>query len=260
MTGEYRIIVVDNNSPNKSGEKLQKVFENNCRIDVILESENLGFAKGNNIGYKKAKEYNPRFIVVLNNDTELTQKSFCELVEKAYAESRFDILGPDIVTARELRHQNPQREMNYSLAELKKAYIKLWVKNHFKIYLWIKCCLNIKNRKERSVDQSCQHDDKRIVLNGAAYVFSEDYIAAHDNCFYANTFMYYESYILRHLGDREGLTFRYYPQIVVRHYCDVSTDSVYKTRYKKTEFVNMCLMASCKEFIRIYNKKGIRIG
>ena len=72
--------------------------------------------------------------------------------------------------------------------------------------------------------------------------------------------MYYESYILHHMGMREKMRFLYYPAIKVNHLEDASTDNTYKTVYNKSIFVNKCLMESCKEFIRIYEKKEIRLG
>lgn len=47
---EYHIYVVDNTSPNKSGGELAKTFSQKDKITVILSEENLGFAKGNNLG------------------------------------------------------------------------------------------------------------------------------------------------------------------------------------------------------------------
>lgn len=62
------VIVVDNDS-NPKDYALVKVFceENNCVL--IHNKENLGFAKGNNIGMKKAKG---EYIILLNNDTVVT--------------------------------------------------------------------------------------------------------------------------------------------------------------------------------------------
>ena len=49
---DYKIIVVDNGSTNNSGETLLKRYRNNEKIVVIIVEENLGFARGHNIGYE----------------------------------------------------------------------------------------------------------------------------------------------------------------------------------------------------------------
>ncbi len=56
-----------------------KDFLNNVNsktLTLILNEENLGFAKGNNVGIKYALKYNFDYIMLLNNDTVVSQKSF----------------------------------------------------------------------------------------------------------------------------------------------------------------------------------------
>lgn len=67
-TGEFEIIVVDNNSLDNTVEKLkQKKFPFKT-FTVIVNKENLGFAKGNNKGVKKAQA---PYILFLNSDTKM---------------------------------------------------------------------------------------------------------------------------------------------------------------------------------------------
>ncbi|HFI0516497.1 TPA: glycosyltransferase family 2 protein, partial [Streptococcus suis] len=57
---DFNIIVVDNASPNDSGRELSEMYKNHQRIDIMLSDKNLGFAKGNNLGYSFAKlKYQP---------------------------------------------------------------------------------------------------------------------------------------------------------------------------------------------------------
>ena len=65
----YKIIIVDNKSPNNTGQELKEKCEKDDTIDLLLLDKNYGFSKANNIAYKKAKTYNPTAILVLNNDT-----------------------------------------------------------------------------------------------------------------------------------------------------------------------------------------------
>ena len=59
--GNRRIIIIDNASPNESYEILNAKYGNNGSVDVIYSEENGGFSKGNNIGLRFAKKYNPRY-------------------------------------------------------------------------------------------------------------------------------------------------------------------------------------------------------
>ncbi len=58
----YEIIVVDNKSPDNSGEFFERKFPN---CNFILNNENVGVPKGLNIGIQNAKG---EFLVFLNND------------------------------------------------------------------------------------------------------------------------------------------------------------------------------------------------
>lgn len=71
---EIEIIVVDNNSIDDSVGYIKKEFQS---VKVIVNKENFGFAKGNNIGIKYAKG---ELIVTLNNDTEVVPTWIEELV------------------------------------------------------------------------------------------------------------------------------------------------------------------------------------
>ena len=52
---DVSIIVVDNASPNGSGNQLKNKYKNANRVRVVLNKNNDGFAKGNNIGFVIAK-------------------------------------------------------------------------------------------------------------------------------------------------------------------------------------------------------------
>ena len=68
------IIFVDNGSSDGSCEYVMKNFPS---VKIITNNENLGFAKGNNIGIKAAKG---ELIATLNNDTKVTSRWVGELV------------------------------------------------------------------------------------------------------------------------------------------------------------------------------------
>ena len=79
------IVIVDNNSNNNSGKELVKLYNDNNRIHIILLDKNLGFARGNNEGFKYAKEkLKADFIIMINNDTYLIQNDFCKIIEEEY--------------------------------------------------------------------------------------------------------------------------------------------------------------------------------
>ena len=109
VNGDKKIIIIDNASPNNSFSILSELFANDNTVDVITTDNNLGFACGNNFGYRYALDkYQPDFIVVMNNDMEILDADFQNGFIKAYNKYRYDILGPDIYPTKKKYHQNPQ--------------------------------------------------------------------------------------------------------------------------------------------------------
>ena len=76
---KFELIIVDNNSSDKSGEKFSKKYES-CKF--ILNKKNVGVSEGLNIGIRNA---NGKHIVLLNNDLIVAPKWLDYLFE-AYKE------------------------------------------------------------------------------------------------------------------------------------------------------------------------------
>lgn len=264
VDGNKKIIVVDNCSPNKSYDVLLKKYHHHPDVDVIKTEKNLGFAKGNNVGYCYAiKEYNPEFIVVMNNDMEIVQSDFIKYIYDAYEQYSYDILGPDIYSTKMKYHQNPQTRKIQTLEELNRRYRKLVIKDKF-IFLvclkwYIKKFLKLDNddQKERERKRKIPYVDEvreHVLLHGSCYVFSPLFINKHPkNCFYPETFMYMEAEILYYLADRDHEKIIYYPHMKVDHHEDIATDATFKS-YKKSTFSVRCLKQSVKAFIDLMEK------
>ena len=74
----YRIIVVDNGSKDGSIERLQSEYE---WCQFILNEENKGFSRGNNVGISYALENDSDYVLLLNDDTVVTENFLEPLVE-----------------------------------------------------------------------------------------------------------------------------------------------------------------------------------
>lgn len=87
-----RTIVVDNASADGSQEALSKLKD----IDLILNDKNLGYSRGNNVGIKRALDFECEQILILNNDTTVDAKML-NYLEKAASVG--DIICPKIYFA-----------------------------------------------------------------------------------------------------------------------------------------------------------------
>ena len=93
------IVIVDNASANGTGRELQQLYQGAENIYVILNPENLGFARGNNVGFEFAKKtLNSDFICLINNDTLLMQDDFLSRICADYQQHHFAVLGPQILS------------------------------------------------------------------------------------------------------------------------------------------------------------------
>jgi len=84
----YEVIIVDNNSDEGTVNYLKSIKKKNYTI--IFNKENLGFAKANNQGLKVAVG---DYLVLLNNDTEVTNNWLDELIAVAESDEQIGVVG-----------------------------------------------------------------------------------------------------------------------------------------------------------------------
>lgn len=87
---EIEVILVDNASKDNSVTSIKKKILGINNISIIENEENLGFAKGCNIGVKKSKG---KYILFLNSDTQVLGRGFLKMTEFLDANSTIGILG-----------------------------------------------------------------------------------------------------------------------------------------------------------------------
>jgi hypothetical protein len=87
----FNVVLVDNASKDNSFERLRKAFP---EIHCVRSEVNLGFTGGNNLGFKVAHQYSPRYVLFLNNDTVVSRNLLTELA--GYLETHPDtgLVGP----------------------------------------------------------------------------------------------------------------------------------------------------------------------
>ena len=238
----YEIVIIDNGSKNESGKLLKKKYENEDKIHVLIQKENLGFAKGNNIGFKYAKEQlKCNYIVLLNNDTCILQEEFFNLIKEEYNKSGFAVLGPKIYL---LKNQiNPVNLNSLSIQRIKKE-LRSDSLNLFFSYMglyplytntkrWIKKLLK-KNIVQNLADVNTYY--KNIILHGCCLIFSPIYVEKF-NGLDERTFLYHEEELLFYRLQKNKMISVYNPKIEIFHAEDSATNAITVTDRKKRIFV-----------------------
>lgn len=85
-----KILVVDNGSCDDSIRWIAEKFPD---LEILCTGQNLGFAKGNNIGIQRALEDGADYICILNNDV-IVAEDMIELLAANLYQNEKKIVGP----------------------------------------------------------------------------------------------------------------------------------------------------------------------
>lgn len=260
--GQKRVVVVDNASPNGSGARLEKLFSDNKKVDIILNGCNSGYAEGNNLGIKFALEkYQPDYVIVANNDIEFRQNNFLSLIETSFQEQHFDIMGPKIFVPETSIYQNPKKSDSYTLDEVRK------INEHSKKLLNQNTLLfnlraNLKKfnglrklvlKKRETTVRKINEEQFNIVLHGSLLIFSKKFFRKIAVPFDKSTFFYFETEILDRRMQSFSMISKYDPNLIVYHHQNTSTKQSFKTATAQQKFQLTNMVKSTQVFIDMFD-------
>jgi GT2 family glycosyltransferase len=259
IDGQYYIVIVDNCSPNNTGYILWEKYSKFNNIKVVCLDRNLGYAKGNNVGYKIAREeYKANCIIISNNDVIFnTSWNIADL--SLVIKKKSDVIAPDIIGIDGL-HQNPIRE--HLIDKKIVIYVKLIIRYIYLLYFGTKLKLGIVDKgfiekivsKKRNIPVDSEIERKNIVPHGSCIVFMNKFIENEEEAFDPRTFMYQEEIILAYKLNKKKYVSLYYPNLKVTHLEGISTKNTFNNlqslifRYKNE-------IDSLKIFLKIMNEE-----
>lgn len=242
------IVIVDNGSTNQAGLVIKEQYKQHSQVHVILNQENLGFARGNNTGYQYARDVlKASFIFIVNNDTIIDMPDLPERTINRYHRESFDVLGPDIISLRDRAHQNPRKEV-FVHAEVIDKYLMnfqiILLLNYLKLdtlAIRIKKFFLPSSNLPTANPEGINPDNREMThvkLHGSALLFSPDYLKKYSEAFHPGTFLYCEESFLYHKAKREGLVLVYCPEVWIYHKEDATTDFInLKAGHKRRFFL-----------------------
>ena len=285
--GRDRIVIVDNGSSEANLAGLKKglaaldyeksVAEESIPsyVTLIEAGKNLGFAKGNNLGFVYAKEHwDPDFIVMMNNDIVLTQNDLEERVEFLYDRYGFAVCGGDWTDPAGEIHFNPQVTKEISAVEveahirgkerelmLAKAGVEPIVKAAKKAVAGEKVPATLRKLRSRIEEKTFSGEkniavkctpENHLQLHGCMLIFSRKYADRFDGL-YDKTFLYYEEDFLRLRCERAGLRMYFFPELKAIHNESMTERAVFGSVREKHIHRNSCMVGSLK-LLREYMK------
>lgn len=230
------IVIVDNCSPNGSGKQLEKMYSKYINVTVIINEENQGFAKGNNLGYQYIKrKYSLNYVVVMNNDIMIEDNDFAVIIEQFMEKNEVDVCGPDMVTLKG-NHQNPLQLKPYTSKYLQRRVradkikvLLLRTRLFWKLYENYKKTNKIPIRTKQPTVFDC-------ILHGSCIIYGPEYIKREQNAFLPITYMYNEEAILYDYLVHRGYKTGYCSDVTIIHMEGVSTSERIENKKKKVIF------------------------
>lgn len=261
----YNIVIVDNASNNGSGVELKKKYSAYTNVYILQNKENLGFAKGNNIGFRFAKhDLKSNFIALLNNDTLINQPDFIERIFDKFKNDKFDIIGPDVLSINSNTNQSPK-----PLSIRNKKILKRLILHHiillFLTYFHLDKVLEkfkkrifkksfIQNIRKKEFDY--ESEMRGVKLSGCCLIFSPQFIECYEGLF-DKTFLYSEEEILFYMMKRDKKKIIYFPDIKIYHKEDATLNFSFNSNLRRRRFYYKNYIKSGIAFLQLINHDKI---
>ncbi len=226
----HEVIIVENGSGNESLTKLKESFGEDDRVYIITSDENLGFAKGNNLGIRKAvRELNADFVYVANSDTLNTNGELYNQIIAEYEEG-VGVLSPTVQKLDGSYHL-PAINTDDVIKEMNRAYFNALYSYYFFRRATRKQgkTINLKENFEETQKNLVIH---KFVLHGCAYFLTPDYFDFFDGLF-PGTFLYWEELDLLLLMQKSKLRTKFVKTDIVIHKVNASTNTFFKEKERK---------------------------
>jgi len=97
----FIVYIVDNNSNDRT-LSIIKTYQSKTSICIISSKANNGFAKGNNIGIKRAMDEGCDYVFILNPDMQLGNKCVDVLIDRINSDEKIGAIGPVVLSGYEI--------------------------------------------------------------------------------------------------------------------------------------------------------------
>ncbi|MBR4808978.1 MAG: glycosyltransferase family 2 protein [Bacteroidales bacterium] len=223
VAAEHRVVVVDNGSGEAAVAELKAALEG--LADIVPAKENLGFAKGNNLGADYAiRQFGADFLLFVNNDIVFTYPDLTDrLAAKLNELPEAGIIGPKVVGP-DGRLQSPSPKATFSQRNLLPYWGKL---------VYSKGTL----RRKMMVDYAeTAPEGPCATVSGCCFMVKAEAFAE-AGMFDPATFLYGEEMILSARMKAIGKVTYYYPAVSVLHEHGATTRKYYdRKRIRSMKF------------------------
>lgn len=198
--GNYMIYLLDNHSTNESARVFKEKYEHDLDVKLILSDENHGYARGNNLCMRMAKEDGCDKVLISNNDIVYTEKSI-NIMENVLDKEKVLAVGPQVV--------KPDGLLQITIKHKKPSFL------HYMIYETYARNLVPKRIYKQEIIPSMT--EQVYWLCGCSFMADLEQFEE-IGYFDDYTFLYFEEYIMSEKSKRAGKRMLYCPEAKVMHY------------------------------------------
>lgn len=249
----YTIYIVDNGSTNDSYHNLKEQYDNNKNV-MVIHNENLGYAKGNNVGIREAINDGHDIITIVNNDVIFLDESISHMYTFLENHPNVAVACPYILSSegelRDLPFLKPIKTVDYLLYNTKLSnFATLNRKIHF-------------NKEYFLSGDSIRNEPIPIYKFSGCCFMAKREMLEHVGLFDENTFLYYEEDILSNKMHKLGYNAYYLPNSKIVHHHGLTTgkDNLFvDTEMIKSEmyFLSKCYQLNIFVLLFIYIDRAI---
>lgn len=225
----FQIMVIDNNSPDNSAEIIKKDAQKKGYL-FYANTNNSGYAAGNNIGIRYGIKNGYKYSWILNSDVIILDKSVLKsLVNKAESNEYIGGVGPKIITNKNIPcapYCNRLTLWNMTLGIFfDKKYREKYVNISRPVYRVYGCCMLLKNSVMQIIDG----------MDESTFLYNEENILAERMLKY-NYFFFYDAGVSvkhNHGGSQKGMSNEQKKQIrLIRQ----ESNKIYLKKYRHFSF------------------------
>lgn len=262
MSDSSVTVVVDNYSQNNSLVEVQNLIGHNDKMHYISNFENLGFARGNNIGYEYAREIlKANCIIVMNNDIFIEDSDFEKKLCSYEMQNKYSVIAPDIVTLSG-KHQNPFRNKKVGTWKLFRGMILQYIyAMSFQIGFMPPSVVK-KYSSDGYVDsRKFSENIENIVPHGSCVIFTPIYTEKEKFAFVPVTFFYGEEDLLYDYIIYKNHSTIYTPNLHVIHAEKQSTQAISRSKLavlrfrSKNKAKSLCVCLKYRLFPKKFKKQ-----
>lgn len=223
ISEDYAVVIVDNGSTDESRDRLLEAFKGADQyVFVVPSEENLGFAKGNNLGAQvAANQFAPDVLLFANNDIRIVEPDAVgKMAAKLRSLDSAGALGPKVIGL-DGRLQSPE------------PFVSFWDRH---VTLYLGSLFSSKSRAFWEEYSRTAEEGFHYRVSGSFFmVKAADYSAC--GGMDPNTFLYSEEMILSERLKRIGKGVYYFPEVSVVHEHGATTRKYYdKVRVRELKY------------------------